>query len=238
MKNNHIRLYQWKALLYKDLHDLKWNGQVLFIWMVYLIVVSLSTQFLQEVVPLSFIIAFILGMMTMIMQGNLIVEEQEQATMNRLKQAGFSLKEVYYVKTFVTMIPTSVLFILFFIFNDKELFVNFKILILVIPLLIMMLVTGTWLGMKTKNTVEVSLYGIPIIILYFFIEGLLMNSDKGEMPLLVVFPNYHLHYGINQISQHEPFFLYLVVPLIWMVSVMLTFTHVFNKEKTNYSDDS
>lgn len=232
-KEKQRKLSRWKALLYKDLSDLRGNGQVLFIFMICVIVVSLSTYFLQGVIPASFILGFIMGMLTMIMQGNLVVEEQEQGTIRRLKQAGFSLKEIYFVKTLITFLTTGLIFMLFFMINEKGFLINFKILILILPILGIMLVAGAWLGMKTKNTIEVSLYGIPIIILYFFIEGLLMNSDKGDMPWLAIFPNYHLHYGISQIIQHGPFLLYLVAPSIWMVSVIIVFTYAFKKESTD-----
>lgn len=97
-------------------------------------------------------------------------------------------------------------------------------------MMVIMLVAGTFLGLKTKNTVEVSLYGIPIILLYFFIEGLLMNSKQGDMFWMVIFPNYHLHYGIHQLYINEPFFSYLAVPVIWMAAVIAVFIKSYKRQ--------
>ncbi|WP_152656621.1 hypothetical protein [Oceanobacillus sp. CFH 90083] len=85
--------------------------------------------------------------------------------------------------------------------------------------------------MKTKNTIEISLYGMPIVVLYFFLEGLLMNSSKEDMPWLAIFPNYHLHYGIDQLYFNESFLAYLAVPVIWMAAVILLFVNWFKKQE-------
>ncbi|MBN6206587.1 hypothetical protein JYK21_08980 [Ralstonia pickettii] len=74
---------------------------------------------------------------------------------------------------------------------------------------------------------------MPIVILYFFVEGLLMNSEKGEMPWLVVFPNYYLHYGIEQIRLQEPFLSYLSVPAVWMSLIILWFVLWFKNISNN-----
>lgn len=224
-----MQFQRWKALLYKDLCDLRWNGQVLSNLIIGVILVSLSALFLKGDIPISFIIAFIFGMLTMVMQGNLIVEEQEQQTILRLKQVGFSLKEIILSKMLITVMTTAFILIIFFILNGKGFFFSLKIFILSLPMMVIMLVVGTFLGMKTKNTIEVSLYGIPIILLYFFTEGLLMNSKQGDMPWLVIFPNYHLHYGIHKLYFNEPFLSYLAVPVIWMAAVIAVFIKSYKR---------
>src|SRR5690625_7935942 len=91
-KGKQINMHQWKALLYKDLCDLRWNGQVLVLLITGIILISLFAMFPNRGIPISFLLAFIFGMVTMVMQGNLIVEEREQRTILRLKQVGFSWK--------------------------------------------------------------------------------------------------------------------------------------------------
>lgn len=117
-----MQLQRWKALLSKDLCDLRWNGQVLSNLIIGVILVSLSALFLKGDIPTSFIIAFIFGMLTMVMQGNLIVEEQEQKTILRLKQVGFSLKEIFLSKMLITVMTTAFILIIFFILNGKGFF--------------------------------------------------------------------------------------------------------------------
>ncbi|GGP08153.1 hypothetical protein [Oceanobacillus neutriphilus] len=58
-----------------------------------------------------------------------------------------------------------------------------------------------------------------------------MNSSKEGMPWLAVFPNYHLHYGIDQLYFNEPFLSYLAVPAIWMTAVIFIFISWYKKQK-------
>lgn len=232
-KGKQINMHQWKALLYKDLCDLRWNGQVLVLLITGIILISLFAMFPNRGIPISFLLAFIFGMVTMVMQGNLIVEEREQRTILRLKQVGFSWKEIILSKMLVTFMTTAFTLSIFFIFYGGGFFFSFKIFILALPLVVIMLVSGTLLGMKTKNTIEISLFGMPIILLYFFVEGLLMNSNQGNMPWLAIFPNYHLHYGIIQLESNEPFLSYLAVPFIWMAAVIIIFASWYKKRNFN-----
>ncbi|WP_280530111.1 hypothetical protein [Oceanobacillus sp. J11TS1] len=41
------------------------------------------------------------------------------------------------------------------------------------------------------------------------------------MSWLAIFPNYHIHYGIAQFYDNEPFLSYLAVPVIWMAAVII-----------------
>lgn len=226
-----VRIQRWKALLYKDLCDLRSNGQILFNLIIGVVFVSIASFFSMQELPVSFLLAFIFVMLTMMIQGNLVVEEYEQRTIRRLQEAGFSLKDIIISKMLVTFTITVLVLIIFFFFSNNHIIFSLKLFLLILPILIIMLIAGSFLGMKTKNTIEVSLYGMPIVILYFFVEGLLMNSEKGEMPWLVVFPNYHLHYGIEQIRLQEPFFSYLSVPAVWMSLIILWFVLWFKNTK-------
>lgn len=232
MKNEKTgHLYRFKALLYKDICDLRWNGQVLFNTITGAILISLFALLPHEEIPISFVFAFVFGMLTLLMQGNLVVEEKEQGTIRRLKQAGFSLKEILLSKMMVTFTTTVLILLLFFVLYGNHLLFHLQLFILVLPIVIMMLITGTFLGIKTKNTIEVSLYGSPIMIFYFFLEGLLMNSSREAMPWLAIFPNYHIHYGIDQIYYNEPFLSYLAVPVIWMAAVGAVFISWYKKQQ-------
>lgn len=221
---------RWKALLYKDICDLRWNGQVLLNFIGGIFLISLLAFVPEETISLSFLLGFIFVMLTMLMQGNLMVEEQEQWTIRRLKQAGFSFKEIYIYKMIVTFTATVLVLVIFSVLYGNHFLFSIKLFILVLPIMIIMLVAGTFLGIKTKNTIEISLYGVPIIILYFFVEGLLMNSSKEDMPWLVVFPNYHLHYGIDQLYFNEPFLSYFVVPVIWVTAVVAVFVSWYRNQ--------
>ncbi|WP_368655076.1 hypothetical protein AB4Y30_08665 [Ornithinibacillus sp. 4-3] len=112
---------------------------------------------------------------------------------------------------------------------------HFKLILLSLPIIGLFLIAGTYLGLKTKNTIEVSLFATPIIVLYLFINGLLMNSSKGEMPWLAIFPNFHFHYGIVALYAKDPFLIYLIVPIIWLIGIFFLYTHWFKKQKNRFN---
>ncbi len=169
-------------------------------------------------------------MVTMFTQGNLVVEEREQGTLRRLQQVGFSIKDVLIIKMFVSFLVTSVLVFLFLLFYRFDPTISFNLLVLSFPIIIIMLLAGTFVGLQAKNTIEVSLYGTPIALFYLFLEGLLMNHQLGYMQWIAVFPNYHLYYGVTS----DTLLPYLLTPYLWMIIVVIVFTWWFmNKMKTN-----
>ncbi|WP_066186099.1 MULTISPECIES: ABC transporter permease [Gracilibacillus] len=223
---------QWKALIYKDMCDLRWNGQILFNMMSSIAFVTVFSFIPGQQLQLSFLIAFILLMLTMYMQGNMVVEEYEQKTRRRLSQANVSFKIMFLAKMAITFMITSIVLIAFFFFHSDRLLACISIYLLTLPLIILIQLVGLMLGIKTKNTIELSMYGMPIMLLYFFVEGLLMNSNQpDEWKWLAVLPNYHLHHGIEQIQLQQPFMSSLIVPLIWMAAAILLFVWWFRKQR-------
>ncbi|KQL58558.1 MULTISPECIES: ABC transporter permease [Bacillaceae] len=221
---------QKKALFYKDLLDLRWNGQVLFNVIICLLVTIIFLWYPRQDLPISFVIGFTFAMVTMFTQGNLVVEEREQGTLRRLQQVGFSIKDVLIIKMFVSFLVTSVLVILFLLFYRFDPTISFNLLVLSFPVIIIMLLAGTFVGLQAKNTIEVSLYGTPIALFYLFLEGLLMNHQLGYMQWIALFPNYHLYYGVTSDSLLP----YLLTPYLWMIIVVIVFTWWFmNKMRTN-----
>ncbi|MFD1067002.1 ABC transporter permease [Oceanobacillus locisalsi] len=225
-----VSFHRLKALFYKDLCDLPGNGQILLNLIGVLIFITLlSFVPAEQTLPLSFLLAFILTMLVMLMQGSVMVEEYEQGTIRRLRQAGFSMKELILSKMLFTFLVTAVILLLFCFLYGDGVVSSLKLLALILPNLMTILIVGTFLGMKAKNTIEVSLYSVPLFTLYFFVEGLLMNSTEGQMPWLAVFPNYHLHYGIEQLYSGGPFLAYLFVPVLWLGFSALLFMMWFRK---------
>ncbi|MFA1819384.1 ABC transporter permease [Virgibacillus oceani] len=224
-------MHRWSALLYKDLCDLRWNGQILFNLIAVIVFVSVFSLIPVQQTPISFLIAFILTMVTMLMQGNMVVEEFEQKTKRRLIQAGYSMWDIIFSKILITFTVTTLMLVLFFSLYSDSISRSIITFLLVLPMLVMMLFIGTFLGMKTRNTIEVSLQGMPVILLYFFVEGLLMNIDQGTMKWLAVFPNYHLHYGMEQLYSQQPFLHFFIVPLLWVSAVILLFVVWFRRSQ-------
>lgn len=229
----HIDWKHYKALLYKELCDLPKNGQVI-INFVAVIALVLAFSFLpRENVPQSFLLAFIFSMLTMLMQGNLVVEEKEQQTTRRLRQLSFTLKEMILPKMTLTFLTTMFVFFVFCLLYGSGAILNLKLFLLVFPFITIMLVVGTFLGMAVKNTIEVNLYAIPTILFYFFTEGLLMNSHKGEISWLKILPNYYLYHGIKQLHLSSQLFYNLIVPVFWAIIITVSFITWCKKKYLN-----
>ncbi|GAB2546680.1 ABC transporter permease [Gracilibacillus alcaliphilus] len=220
---------QWKALLYKDLCDLRWNGQILFNTLIAFVFIMIFPMIPGQQVPLSFLIAFVLALVTTLMQGNMVVEEYEQKTKQRLFQANISPWGIILSKMMLTFMATSIILLILVFTYTRSFLEGIGSFLMALPLVIILLFMSTVLGMKSKNTIEVSLYGVPFMLLYFFIEGLMMNSDQSELKWLAIFPNYHLHYGIVHLHLQQSFMPYLIVPLLWMAVIILLFAIWFRK---------
>ncbi|MFB4212565.1 ABC transporter permease [Shouchella sp. JSM 1781072] len=218
---------QWKALFYKDLMDLRWNGQVQFNFIICLLITIVFLWFPRDSLPISFVIGFTFAMVTMFTQGNLVVEEREQGTFRRLNQVGFSLKHMVVGKMFVTLFVTSILVFLFLLFYRFDPTISFNLIILSFPVVLIMILAGTFIGLNAKNTIDVSLYGTPLTLFYLFLEGLLMSHQPGRMEWLGFFPNYHLYYGVtsSNVTSH------LLVPYLWMTIILLLFVWWFKKRQ-------
>lgn len=218
-------LKQWMAVLYKDFLDLRWNGQIQVNFIICLLVTFTFIWIPRNDLPIKFVIGFTFTMVTMFTQGNLIVEEWEQQTSRRLHQKGFSVKDLIFTKTLVTFFMTSVFIFLFILFYRFDPNISLNLLILSFPVVTIMILFGTFIGLQAKNTIDVNLYGAPFAIFYVFLESLLMNNESGEMQWLKYFPNYHLYYGLTS-SDLLP---HLLIPYLWMFITLLAFLWWFIK---------
>lgn len=218
---------QWQALIYKDFSDLRWNGQVQFNFIISLLITIVFLWFPRESFPISFVIGFTFAIVTMFTQGNLVVEEREQGTFRRLNQVGFSLKHMIISKMIVTLFVTTILILLFLLSYRFNPIISFNLIILSFPVVLIMILAGTFIGLNAKNTIDVSLYGTPIALFYLFLEGLLMSHHPGRMDWLALFPNYHLYYGVtsSNVTSH------LLVPYLWMTIILLLFIWWFKKRQ-------
>lgn len=202
------------ALYYKELCDLRWNGQIMLI-VASVLIVNAGFLLAPHEIHDSFFVAFTMCMLTLLMQGNLMVEEHEQNTNRVLRQAGVKPLEMILIKAFITALLTVLHLLAFFLLNGYSWIQIFKTLILVSPVIGMFLGIGTLLGQASKNTVDVSLYAWPIILFYFLVESLVMNLEPTSGLWFVIIPNYHIHYGMLKLQAGELWGVYLLVPFLW-----------------------
>ncbi|MDQ0273676.1 hypothetical protein [Cytobacillus purgationiresistens] len=220
-----------RVLLLKEIKDLIWNGQVaiLFVTSILMILVFFTFNQLEFNLPghsitmfkgIPTTLSFIVLLVTMYVQGNLMVEEKEQNTERLLGLIKVKYINVFISKAIVTYILSYLLFVLAMVIHGYS-FENFiTASFFTIPFFLMFLFLGTIIAEASSNTIEVSLYGWPIFIVYFVIEGLIYSSIESRF--FYLFPNYHIERGFSLIEHGEflAVFNYIYVPIIWMFIIL------------------
>ncbi|QQK74881.1 ABC transporter permease [Salicibibacter cibarius] len=215
-----------RTIIYKDMLDLRWNGQVIvLLFCQVLIHFGLYNLDVQNVLP-SFFAGFIATLLTMYVQGNLIVEESEQGTLKLLYQMKVHPIDIFIAKSVLTFTLSTIVFVVSAIVYGYTPISIFAGLLFISPLLLMFLCLGTILGTMSKNTIDVSLYGWPVILIYFLLEGIVSYNTDSNPGILLALPNYHMFHGLQLIEQQEvasAFAQHMYVPIGWaLLIVMLT----------------
>ncbi|QQK81297.1 ABC transporter permease [Salicibibacter cibi] len=216
-----------RTIIYKDMWDLRWNGQVIVLLLCQVLIhIGLYNFDVQHVLP-SFFVGVIATLLTMYVQGNLIVEESEQGTLRLLQQMKVRPIDIFMAKSLLTLMVSIIVFIVSAVFYGYTLSSICAGILFSLPLLLMFLCLGTILGVISKNTVDVSLYGWPVILIYFVFEGIVGYNTGSEPGILLALPNYHMFHGLQLIEQQEfasAFAQHMYVPIVWaLLTVMLTF---------------
>lgn len=227
---------QFKALLYKELHGLRSNGQVLILLLIPFS--GLASLLFQERNPSwTFLIIFTLMFLPIFMMGYLVVEEKEQRTWRILHQQGIKLPTFVLVKALLTMIVTLALCFVIALLSGVSLLTTILISVYIVPCLLLMISIGTILAACSKNTIEVSFWGTPIIILFIALEiiyRLLSNHEWSQ--LIHVLPNHVFAQGLDLISNQPgaafafPFFYFIVLSGAF---ALLAFS-ILNKRKQTF----
>ncbi|GAK09503.1 ABC transporter permease [Geomicrobium sp. JCM 19038] len=231
-----------RILIQREFQDIIWNGQVMIVLFSALLMVGtvyILNQFgfnvdEYEIVffnAIPSVLGFVSAFVVMYIQGNILVEEREHRTLKVLQLYKVSRAELFLAKSAITLfIAMGLLLVAMIVFRYEFLHVVGGLLFS-LPMLFMFLFLGTLLAEYSKNTIEVSLYGWPIIIVYFMLEGI-VNSNLN-VNLIKVFPNFHVTQGFDYILRGEwaTASLYIIIPILWAVLFYLLL-----KKKWNASD--
>ncbi|MCM3322601.1 ABC transporter permease [Cytobacillus kochii] len=221
-----MNVQQIKVLMIRELKDLRFNGQVLLLFftafaMIFFIYVlnNLTITFSNEQITffkgMTSLLSFISILVTMYTQGNLMVEEKEQGTGILYRLMKIRRINIFLAKSIVTYSMSYLLFTIGMIIYGYSLAQILMASIFTIPFFCMWLLIGTAIAEYAKNTIDVSLYGWPIMIVYFLIEGLVYSSLLNKLTIL--FPNYHIERGLTLIENDDftSGLKFMIVPFIW-----------------------
>ncbi|EZH65301.1 hypothetical protein DH09_16830 [Bacillaceae bacterium JMAK1] len=228
-----------RILIQREFQDIIWNGQVMIVLFSALIMVStvyILNQFgfnvdQYEIVffnAIPSVLGFISSFVVMYVQGNILVEEREHQTLKVLQLYKVSRTELFFAKSAITLMIAMGLLLIAMIIFRYEFLHAIGGLLFSLPMLMMFLFLGTLLAEYSKNTIEVSLYGWPIIIVYFMLEGV-VNSNLNTI-LITVFPNFHVAQGFDYILRGDwaTASLYMIVPILWAVLFYLLLKKKWN----------
>ncbi|MED1605014.1 hypothetical protein P4U90_06705 [Cytobacillus kochii] len=221
-----MNVQQIKVLMIRELKDLRFNGQVLLLFftafaMIFFIYVlnNLTITFSNEQITffkgMTSLLCFISILVTMYTQGNLMVEEKEQGTGILYRLMKIRRINIFLAKSIVTYSMSYLLFTIGMIIYGYSLAQILMASIFTIPIFSMWLLIGTAIAEYAKNTIDVSLYGWPIMIVYFLIEGFVYSSLLNKLTIL--FPNYHIERGLTLIENDDftSVLKFMIVPFIW-----------------------
>ena len=218
----------FRALLYKEWHDLRSNGQVLVLLLIPLS--GLASLFFQERSPSwTFLIIFTLMFLPLFMMGFLLVQEKEQRTWRLLHQQGYKLTSLLFVKGLLAFALTLALCFIIPWLNGVSMFTSMLVLLYCIPCVVMMLSLGVILAALSKNTIEVSFWGTPIIIIFIALEIINRLLSNHEWSFLMnILPNHVFAQGLEGMSDEPggafvyPFFYF--IPLSGGIALLARFT--------------
>lgn len=226
------KLKYMSAIFKKDIKDLKQNGQLLFL-IICQIVGGIPFYIIdQENVLLSMNISIIAVLLVMYAQGNLVVEEKEQNTLIVLQYRGMNYWDIILPKSILTLILFLIALTMWLFLYGYSLTTIIIGVIFISPLFIMFNAIGSMIGLISKNTVDVSLYGWPIILLYLLLDGVMYYPLVDRLNIFFITPNYHFHHGIQLLIQEryaEMFLHHSAVPLVWAIILLYPFHKILKK---------
>lgn len=232
-----------RVLLHKEIKDLIWNGQVAVLFMTTLIMIlSLYTfqNWMSETrfdIPifdgLTMPINFIAIIFSTYAQGNLIVEEKEQRTTKLLSLAHVSFTHIFLTKALIVYVLSLILLVCSMVVNDFGFIDIISTSLLITPHFLLFILVGTIIGQLANNTIDVSIYGWPILLFYFAIDGITLSSSIFAN-LLFIFPNAHVRNTLIAIQQGEVLSAlpYLLVPVIWVFIFLFALRKIHNRQLT------
>ncbi|WP_020621224.1 ABC transporter permease [Paenibacillus daejeonensis] len=192
---------QFRTLLYKEMHDLRSNGQALVL--LFIPFSGLASLFFQDRSPSwSFLIIFTLMFLPLFMMGFLLVQEKEQRTWRLLHQQGYKLTSLLSVKALLACVITLASCFVIAWLGGVSLFFSILVVLYSIPCVLMMLSLGALLGALSKNTIEVSFWGTPIIIIFIALEIINRLLSNHEWSFLMkLLPNHVFAEGLENIVE-------------------------------------
>lgn len=219
-------LRQIRLLMVREMKDIRFNGQALllfftafamvfFVYVLNNLTISFSGQQITFFRGMTSLLSFIGILVTMYTQGNLMVEEKEQGTGMLYRLMKVRAINIFIAKAIVTYCMSYLLFMIGMVVNGYSFPQILMASFFTIPFFCMWLLIGAAIAEYAKNTIDVSLYGWPIMIVYFFLEGMVYSSLLYKVTIL--FPNYHIQKGLTLIENDEfgSALKFMIVPLLW-----------------------
>lgn len=221
---------QLRALLHREMLDLRYNGQVL-IFMVLLLFSLFTVIFMDTDNNVSWSLPLVLALyiFPLHMQGFILVEEKEQRTWRVLQQNGTTLFHLTLVKTLFTLLVSIPIMLGIIYAVSLSIQTSLLTSLYLLPVMLIMISIGTILASLSKNTVEVSLWGSPILIILVSLElpnRMLYETDW--YPYIELLPHSVFFQGLDLIRTNpSQAFLYPFIYLTITAALMMLLAYYF-----------
>ncbi|QQK79280.1 hypothetical protein HUG20_04840 [Salicibibacter cibi] len=226
---------QLKALLYKEIINLCYNGQFLVIVTILLFFYAVFS--LETYPSWMFLIALTLIMLPLQMQGFLLAEEKEQQTWRILKQRRVQLYGLALVKVLLISVMTLSLVFFISVFNGLGFITSLLVCVFIIPALLILLSIGTIIGAYAHDKIEVGIWETPIVIIVIALEIIresLLNNEWST--ILAMLPNTQFYQGLALIQDQpsEAFLSPFIYFLLWSLGFVFLAAFVLHKRKQTF----
>ena len=223
------------AILLKDWKDLLKNSYIIFTLAFPLIFAVILGKVESEGPQTTFLINFALVISGCFVQAAMIAEEKEKNTLRGLLLSPASTLEVLVGKSALSAIVTIIVIIGSILLSGFEPPSIFLFSFNVFLCLIIYITLGTLLGLFSRNVMETTIIGMPVLMI-FGVGSLLQNVVDSKILLKIIsfLPNEQSDIILSELNKNGGFndvMNNLLILVVWVVIMLAVTFYTYGKRR-------
>lgn len=223
------------AILLKDWKDLLKNSYIIFTLAFPLIFAVILGKVESEGPQTTFLINFALVISGCFVQAAMIAEEKEKNTLRGLLLSPASTLEVLVGKSALSAIVTIIVIIGSILLSGFEPPSIFLFSLNVFLCLIIYITLGTLLGLFSRNVMETTIIGMPVLMI-FGVGSLLQNVVDSKILLKIIsfLPNEQSDIILSELNKNGGFnnvMNNLLILVVWVVIMLAVTFYTYGKRR-------
>jgi len=223
------------AILLKDWKDLLKNSYIIFTLAFPLIFAVILGKVESEGPQTTFLINFALVISGCFVQAAMIAEEKEKNTLRGLLLSPASTLEVLVGKSSLSAIVTIIVIIGSILLSGFEPPSIFLFSLNVFLCLIIYITLGTLLGLFSRNVMETTIIGMPVLMI-FGVGSLLQNVVDSKILLKIIsfLPNEQSDIILSELNKNGGFndvMNNLLILVVWVVIMLAVTFYTYGKRR-------